>query len=45
MIAALARAGARLAEPRYLEAARRAASFMLETLADACDRHAAAFLA
>jgi uncharacterized protein YyaL (SSP411 family) len=34
MIAALARAGKRLGEPRYLEAARRAASFILETLAD-----------
>ena len=34
MIAALARAGTRLAEPRYLDAARRAASFVLETLAD-----------
>jgi uncharacterized protein YyaL (SSP411 family) len=33
MIGALARAGARLAEPRYLDAARRAGRFVLETLA------------
>ncbi len=33
MIAALARAGQRFSEPRYLEAARRAASFVLESLA------------
>ncbi len=35
MIGALARAGARLAEPRYLEAARKAAAFVLDTLVDA----------
>jgi uncharacterized protein YyaL (SSP411 family) len=34
MIGALARAGARLAEPRYLDAARRAAAFVLESLVD-----------
>ncbi len=34
-IAAMARAGSRLAEPRYLEAARRAAAFVLDRLADA----------
>ncbi len=34
MIAALARAGALLGEPRYLEAARRAASFLGEALVD-----------
>jgi hypothetical protein len=33
MIGAMARAGARLAEPRYLDAARRAARFVLERLA------------
>ncbi len=33
-IGALARAGARLAEPRYLDAARRAAAFALDTLVD-----------
>ncbi len=34
MIGAMARAGARLAEPRYVEAARRAAAFVLDTLVD-----------
>jgi len=34
MIGAMARSGARLAEPRYLDAARRAAAFVLDTLAD-----------
>jgi hypothetical protein len=34
MIGAFARAGARLAEPRYLDAARRAAAFVLDALVD-----------
>ncbi len=37
MIGAMARAGARLAEPRYLAAAERAAGFVLSRLADATD--------